>query len=1126
MTEKHMRSSSARRRTASGLLHSGAREREAFLRALVEESRDTMLLVDEAGRILDANRAAERTYGWILAELKTLHLLDLQADGTTALLEKAFVVARDTPALPFETIHRRKDGSAFPVEVILQPVGVNGQCYGTVAVRDITLRKKAEEALREAEAHFQGLADAAAATIFILQDEHFVEVNTAAETLTGYNREELLNLHFLQVVHPEFREFVGSRTAARFRGDNPPQRYELKILRKDGEERWIDLAVGRTTFRGRPALIDSAWDVTERKRAEAKLAQKSQLYRTLSAINQMIVREGSWEHLLSETCRILTDTGGYRLACVRFRDETTGDLMPVCKAGPALSFCMDLCGDEPKCYEATGKAVEEGRVVLVQDTQADPIYTPWRALARSHNLFAVAALPLRLRGKSLGAVNLYAGEPNAFGPEEEGLLEELARDLEYALTALEDRRERETAEGALRESERRFRLLFEKNVAGVFRTTQDGRILECNQALAHIFGAGSAEAMKGHSAAELYTAPEERRTYLAELGAQGQLTNVEWLGRKLDGTPVWILENATLVEDPNFEGPVLEGTLIDITELKEAELALRESEYKFRMLTESSAAGILMYQGEQVIYGNPAAFAMTGYSREEFLQRKFWELVHPDHRELIRSRGLARLRGEAVPSHYEFMMVTKNGEARWVDFTAGLIPFGGQNAAVIMAFDITERKKAEEQLAYLAHYDSLTGLPNRAFLYERLGQQVARCVQEKERLAVIHLGLDRFKEINDTAGHEVGDELLMETGRRLARHAAPSGEVARMGSDEFVLVLAGVESARKVEAYLQSLFESFRRPLRVKSHDFHLGFSAGVSLYPDDAVTPEDLLRCAGIAMSGAKSLGGGNVEFFTEQMGLLVSERADLHQRLRYALNHGGLEAYYQPISESASGRIVGIEALVRWRQPGGEVFLPGQFIAVTEETELILALDQWMLKTACAQRKAWNEAGFPAIPVSVNLSARQFLRPGLSGMVERILNETGLPPSQLVLEITEATAMWDAASTIPLLRELKEMGIDIAIDDFGSGYSSLMYLKQLPVRFLKIPRSFIQDLPLNLNDVAIVRAVIDMAHGLHLSVTAEGVETREQMDFLSGIGCDTVQGFYRCRPLPAASLAEYLTR
>ncbi len=1255
--------------------------------------------------------------------------------------------------------------------------------------------------------------DSAAATIFILQNEHFAEVNAAAEALTGYSRDELLAMHFLEVVHPEFRDLVGSRAAARVRGENPPQRYEFKILRKDGEERWIDLTVGRTTFRGRPALIDSVWDVTERKRAEAKLAQQNRLYRTLSAINQVLVRAGNPEEMLAETCRILVETGGYRLAWVGVPQPSSGLVLPAFRAGVASQYLdvMDIRLDESGGQAPVIRCLRQGRVAVVQNTQEDPAFGPWQEPARTHGLLSAAAFPLRVRGEVVSALGVYASEPNAFGPEETALLEELAGDLEYALTAFQDRRERETAETALRESETRFRLLFERNVAGVFRTTQEGQILDCNESFARIFGAESEEEMKRHSAIEVFPSPEDRRAYLADLHPGGQLTNVEWLGRRLDGSPIWLLENVTLVEDPRFEMPVMEGTMIDITELKAAEQALRESEarfrtlaetsaagilvfqgdhfvyanpsvlqigesseeelkamafwaaahprfqeqvcelghaclagefaprrfelqivtkrgrtrwvdctlaraqmggrpagvvtlvditerrraerlqtalyaiaqasllsdslnqflpavhealkqivpcrnfcvtladaaegglgcayvedekqpgvaelreakgavewvmrrgeplladrtrlselaasgeispdpagctgwlgvplrlkdrvlgvmgvwsyrkvarfeahhqkaltlvagqvamaiermrgeealreseQKFRMLAESSAAGILIYQSEQILYGNPAAWAMTGYSRDEFSRLKFWELVHPDHREMVKARGMARQRGENVPPRYEFMIVTKGGEARWVDYTAGLISYGGQKASVGMAFDVTERKKAEARLAHLAHYDTLTGLPNRALLYDRLGRHLERCAQESERLAVICLGLDRFKEINDTAGQEVGDELLRETGRRLALHMETLGEVARLGSDEFVLVLAGSENAGKVDSCLRSLLEGFRRPMRAGSCDFHLGFSAGVSFYPEDAAAPEGLLRRADIAMSRAKSMGGGSVEFFTETMSLLVSERADLRQRLRRALANGELEAYYQPIMESSSGLITSTEALIRWRQRDGEMILPGRFIGVAEETELILSLDQWMLRTACSQRKAWNDKGFPAIPVSVNLSARQFLRPGVSEMVKRILDETGLPPSQLVLEITEATAMWDVTSTISLLQELKEMGVDTAIDDFGSGYSSLMYLKQLPVRFLKVPQLFIQELPLNLSDVAIVRAIIGMAHGLHLSVTAEGVATREQLEFLAGIGCDMVQGFFCCHPLPACSLSEILAR
>ncbi|MGC8722966.1 MAG: PAS domain S-box protein [Acidobacteriota bacterium] len=1409
MDEQRTRHSKAGRdrlnRSASG---KGPGVRPAFLLSLWEVGRDAVLLTDAKGRILEANRAAESMYGWKEKELRSLSLADLQAKGTAAFVEERFRSSPNTDIPVFETVQLHRQRGPFPAEMAVRPLTFNRAQSWIVVARDISERKQAEERFHELEAHFHALVDGAAATIFILQDQHFVEVNRAAEALTGYTREELLSMHFLQVVHPDFRELVGSRTASRLRGADPPHRYEFKILRKDGQERWIDLSVGRTLFRGKPALIDSVWDISERKLAEARLAQQNRLYRTLSAINQMLVRAESDRAVLSETCRILTAEGGYPLACALLREPGSGRWVAGFQNGAASGFCALVHGGDFQCpvIEAVLSRLQEP-IVTIHNAQSDPLYEPWREPVRACGLGLVAILPLRQGGDLRGALTVYASQGHTFESEERALLAELAGDLEYALTAFAERQKREQAERAFREREERFRLLFERNVAGVFRTAQDGRILECNERLASIFGAASVEEMMRHSAEEIFPRSEDREAYLAQLREMGEITNLQWLCRRLDGSPAWILENVTLVDDPRYEEPVLEGSMIDITALKQAEEevresearfktlaetsaagilvfqedrfvyanssaleiaeasfeelqamffwegvhprfrgqvrelgraclagefaprrfdlqiitkhgqrrwvdctlarahmngkpagvvtlvditerrrserlqsalyaiaqaslsadsldrflpavhealqhlvparnffvvlerqetaglayayradersedtpcaapdhgperwvfdhrkplladasrlrdlaasdevaagvlnctawlgvplrlkdrllgvmgvysygdevrfeprhqesltlvasqvamaiermrgeeALRNSEHKFRMLTEASAAGILIYQGERILYGNPAALAMTGYSREEFLRLRFWELVHPDHRELVRQRGMARQKGESVPSHYEFKIVTKAGQPRWMDFTASEIPYGGQNAVVVMAFDITDRKQAEEQLAYLAHYDGLTGLPNRLLLQDRLSKHLDNCARGRERLAVILLGLDRFKEINDTVGQEVGDELLRETARRLIR--LPNSEASRLGSDEFVLVLAGEERCKGVDAYLRLLTETFRPPIRVASQDYHLGFSAGVSFYPEDGPTPEALLRCADIAMGRAKRYGGATVEFFTESMSRMVSERADLRQRLRRALERGELEAFYQIIQASTSERVLGVEALVRWRQEEGELVLPGSFIEVAEESDLILSIDQWMLRTACTQRRAWNDAGFLQVPVSVNLSARQFLKPGSAALVHAILEETELPSSQLVLEITEATAMWDLASTMRILNQLDEMGVAIAIDDFGSGYSSLMYLKQLPIRLLKIPQAFVRELPLDLRDVAIVQAIINLSHGLHLSVVAEGVETAEQLHFLAGIGCDAVQGFHCARPMPAAELARML--
>ena len=439
--------------------------------------------------------------------------------------------------------------------------------------------------------------------------------------------------------------------------------------------------------------------------------------------------------------------------------------------------------------------------------------------------------------------------------------------------------------------------------------------------------------------------------------------------------------------------------------------------------------------------------------------------------------------------------------------------------------DVTERKRAEERLSYLATHDALTNLPNRTLFIDRLEQAVSRAPWRKRLVAVLFLDLDHFKRINDTLGHNLGDLFLKAVAERLKGCVREGDTVARMGGDEFTVVLADIAETRDVPKIAQKVLDAFSKPFRVDGHELFTTTSVGISLYPNDGDNAEVLLKNADAAMYRAKEEGRNNYQHFSPAMNVRALEHLALENNLRYALEREELLLHYQPQVDLKTGRVIGMEALLRWQHPDLGLVSPAQFISLAEETGLIVPIGEWVLRTACAQNKAWQEAGLSPVRVSVNLSGRQFFQKNLFEMISRVIRETGLDPNSLELELTESFLMKKAESNIATLRELSAMMVRLSIDDFGTGYSSLSYLKHFPIHSLKIDQSFVRDITTDPDDAVIVTAIVTLAHSLCLKVIAEGVETKEQLEFLRSLQCDVMQGYLFSRPLPAEEATKLLT-
>jgi diguanylate cyclase (GGDEF)-like protein/PAS domain S-box-containing protein len=544
---------------------------------------------------------------------------------------------------------------------------------------------------------------------------------------------------------------------------------------------------------------------------------------------------------------------------------------------------------------------------------------------------------------------------------------------------------------------------------------------------------------------------------------------------------------------------------------------------------ESSANPIIIIDatrpGFPIEYVNPAYERVMGHTAAEMVGRMMASIAseQSDQAAIQELRNAMRKRreGNALLHH-----TRKDGSEIYSEvYVAPVKNESGKTEHFVMAqYDVTTAKRYEAELEHRSKYDRLTGLPNRSLLDDRLKQAITFAWARADPVWVVTVDLDNFKYVNDTLGHQAGDLLLRELAPRIAAAVDPTDTASRTGGDEFVLILTGSVDERQAAAKVQAVREAVAQPLTLKDHTLVVTCSAGIAAFPADGSDPETLIRHAEIAMYRAKELGRNTEQFYRPAMNERAFERLSLESALRTALAHDELELYYQPQVELASGRVVGLEALVRWRHPQYGMVGPDRFIMLAEETGLIVPIGAWVLCTACKQNKAWQCAGLGHLRIAVNLSARQFADPGLIKVVADALEDNRLPPSCLEIELTESLMMASVDLGIRTMHELKALGVKLSIDDFGTGYSSLAHLKRFPVDVLKIDQSFVRDIAASRDDAAMVGAIISLAHDLRMQVIAEGVETEEQLDYLRLRGCDEIQGHYFSRALPSTEVESIL--
>jgi diguanylate cyclase (GGDEF)-like protein/PAS domain S-box-containing protein len=682
------------------------------------------------------------------------------------------------------------------------------------------------------------------------------------------------------------------------------------------------------------------------------------------------------------------------------------------------------------------------------------------------------------------------------------------------------------AEQALSESEDLFRSVFEQAAVGITLTRLDGSYAMANHKFAELLGYTAEDlcSLDFHS----ITHPDDLGPDMAQvnrlLAGDCKTYSMEKRYLHKNGSYIWCNLTVSLRRDRDGNPLHFIAIMEDITDKKQAERELAQQQQLIEFIIDSLPLNVFLKDesGRYLMFNEEAA-RTAGISKRDAIGKSDFDIfpeetakrILEDDRYALASNDES-LREVPIVSHGKERIVLAGKRTLHLQHMPPM--------QLGFSIDITDRKQNELRIQYLATHDALTGLPNRNLLQDRLEHAISLAHRSRNMVAVLFFDVDRFKLINDSFGHRVGDELLQIMASRL-RQVTQSGDTAsRLGGDEFVVLLEGISSNEEVIHAAEKILASLHEPLTLNQQELVVSVSIGISVYPNDHQNAETLLKDADIAMYHAKAGGGNNFRFYDSEMNKLAFQRLTTENRLRKALELDQVVLYYQPFVDLKTGKISGMEVLMRWNDPLKGLVGPDQFMAIAEETGLIVGLSQKVLQEACRQCRRWHDMGLTGLQLSVNLSAQQLGPYNLVRTVKEILTETGMPSSSLKLEITESELMEDVERARKTLNELSAMGVEIAIDDFGTGYSSLSYLKTLPIDTLKVDRSFVRDLATDEDDAAIVGATIGMAHHMGLKVVAEGVETLSQLDFLTGHQCDLGQGYYFSPPLPADAMQSLL--
>jgi diguanylate cyclase (GGDEF)-like protein/PAS domain S-box-containing protein len=744
-------------------------------------------------------------------------------------------------------------------------------------------------------------------------------------------------------------------------------------------------------------------------------------------------------------------------------------------------------------------------------------------LLNYHGVHSGAGVVIRTQYAPFGVLLAYSNEERVFAEYELAFLHSTANIVGEAIT-------RARTEQALRKSEGRLRQLIATTLDAVVTVDRALTVIEWNREAEATFGIPAREIL-GLPFRMALLPKSDARVFHALLARYrtGKPTRllrrrIETTARRASGEELPI--EITIAPAGSGADVTFTAFIRDISERKRAERELEQREKRFRTIVEKSWSGVVLLDGDlRFNFTGSSTQHLIGYEEHELLGRSIFDFVHAREAEAARKSLTDVLSSANQEAHGELRFRHKDGRWIWLEgFSQNLLHEPSVGAIVLNYRDVSQRKETEKQLEYRAHYDSLTGLPNRLLFRDRLVHSLAHARRNRVGVAVMYLDIDHFKLVNDGLGHSFGDLLLADVARRLESCLRASDTISRIGGDEFSILLAEVTNAEAVAGVARKILDSLAKPFRVEGHELFITASVGISCHPSDGDDAETLLKCADAAMYRAKELGRNQAQLFTASMNERYVRRLALEQHLHHAIERQQLELYYQPVYDRARRRIVSLEALLRWRDPNRGLVQPSEFIELAEETGMIIPIGEWALRTACRQLRHWHDAGLTWLRVAVNISAVQLQQRNLVDIVRSALDESSIAPDMLQLEITESAAMQNFELTTKTLHDLRDMGVGVAVDDFGTGQSSLIYLKHFPIDTVKIDKEFLREVTSDETAAAIVSYVINLAHTLQLKVVAEGVETEEQYTFLRHYACDLMQGYLFSKPLPTDAVFPFL--
>ncbi len=1019
-----------------------------------------------------------------------------------------------------------KNGQVVYVQLELKAIkDADGKIeYVLGAVSDITHFKLLLQQLEERERRLDTLVHTIPDLIWLKDpDGVYLSCNRQFERLYGSREEEIIGKTDYDFVSKELADFFRENDLAATSAGHPTVNEEWLTFADNGETGLFETI--KTPINDESGhligVLGIARNITERQQANEKIHRLTRLYVWQGRCNKAIVDCQSAAELFERICHEAVEYGGLSLAWIGMvRPDNMLEILTSDGDGQKYLESIQISVDPASPYGngPTGTAIRNNQPYWCNDFATSDATKPWHDRAAEFGWKSSASIPLCRDNLPIGALTLYADYPDAFDPETQSLLLSIGQDINFAMRHLEIETAKRRAEAQLL----KLSQAVEQSPNTIVITDLDANIEYVNDAFCRITGYSMAEVI-GRNPKVLQSGKTPPSTYddMWDKLSHGKVWQGELVNRRKDNSEY--IEYAIISPIKQSDGTVSHYLAIkqDITEIKHNEAQLKLSAKVF----EQGNEGIIITDHEKnIIMVNRAFTEISGYTAEEVMgknprilssghqdtafYRDMWDTIETTGR----WQGELWNRRKDGGMYPELLSIT-----RVIDENTGKPQYIG------IFTDITQSKMAEDRIRWLAHYDALTGLANRELLHLRASQALSSCTRHSMPLALMFLDLDRFKNINDSLGHQVGDELIKDVGSKLKACLRDEDTIARLGGDEFVVVLANAD-AKAATQVAEKILNVTSQPIKIADYELNITASIGIAIFPDDSTDLTELMQKADTAMYRTKQNGRNGFSFFTPDMQATADRTLSLDNALRRAIEKNELMVFFQPQIDLANGKLVGAEALLRWKHAQWGMISPAEFIPIAEESGQILQIGEWVLRNALLALKTWLSDGFDPFRMSVNLSAIQFRFKDLPDQVQKILEESGVPPEYLELEITESVSMQDPQAAIEMTKRLSELGIRLSIDDFGTGYSSLSYLKQMNVYKLKIDQSFVRDISIDQDDKAIVNAVIGLAKSMGMITIAEGVETAEQYEYLKQNGCNEVQGYYFGRPMDSVSFENFL--